>query len=75
LVGDGVNFNAGASAQFEATIVIRSVSLVQVEEPIRSRAANTRSAHLDQRHTCQAYRRVFKPTHQLMSENLPPPNI
>ena len=40
--------NASA-ALIEATIVIRIVSPVQAEEPIRSRAASTRSAHWDQR--------------------------
>jgi hypothetical protein len=75
LVGDGVNSNAGAFAQFEVTIVVHAVLLVQAEEPMRSRTASTRSAHLDQRDPYQLYRRVFVPGFQLLREQLPEPQV
>lgn len=46
-----MTFDAGASPQIEMTTVILIVSLVQAEEPIRSWAASTQSAHMDQHET------------------------
>ena len=75
LVGNSVNFNASASAQMEVTIVIRIVSPVQAEQPIRSRAASVRSAHLDQRDPYQLYRHVVVPAAELLREGLPEPQV
>ena len=63
------------SAQFEATIVIRIVSLVQAEAAIRSRAANTSTAHLEQRDPSQLLRRDIVPSAELLCEGLPEPEI
>jgi hypothetical protein len=75
LVGDGVNFDASASPLLEVTIVIHVELPVQAEEPIRSQAASTRSAHLDQRDPYQLYRRVVVPAAELLREGLPEPEV
>ena len=56
-------------------IVILFVTAVQAEAAICSRAASTRTAHLDQRDPYQLYRRVVVPTAELLRENLPEPDI
>ena len=75
LVGNGINFNPGASAQFNVTMVIRAVFLVRAEEPICSPMATTWPVCHDQLDDRQLYRRVVVPAAELLREGLPEPEV
>jgi len=75
LVGDGVNLDAGASAQFNVTIVVHAVLVIKAEELYDVPQASACTAYDDQREARQRHRRVFVPTVQLLCEHLPQPEV
>jgi hypothetical protein len=61
--------------QIIAVVFMISGRMKQVEEPVSCRFAAALAANTEEWPSAEARRRVFKPTHELMCEGLPPPDI
>jgi hypothetical protein len=63
------------SVQIMAIVVVISGRHRQDQEPVGSGFAAACATNVEEWPSAEVRRRVFKPTHELMCENLPPPDV
>jgi hypothetical protein len=70
-----LNPSNNGSVQIMAIVVVISGRQRQLEEPVSCRFAAACAANSEGWPSVEVRRRVFKPSHELMSEGLPQPEV